>query len=880
MEPENESLDLAYSVVEDKEGNLWIGTGNGLKRLQYLGNQLQWKGDYERNNGLEETPVRTIYVNNSNQIYVAYLNMVLRIDGRDKDKLEAIYTLENGLTSGHISCMVDDQLGNTWAGNNSGIITIRNGQEAFYSYLSAGNCSSVCRLRDGRLLWANFWGLIFFDPATFKINRGTKKLMLTDIEVDGSVVLAGEKRNGQIVLPLAPEKLRKLVLNTKNNDFRLYFSDLRYETAQRKIAYRLLPEDEDWKMQQLGKCLWYNRLPVGEYALQVKLVFPDGTEGDVIQVPIVVKAGWYRSVGAYWAYGVLIVILLYIIYWHFKRKNTRRLMHRDREILLRESLNVEKMKLEQKQEIDTMRNRLLMLFVQKLRTPLSLIIGPLKDMLEELKLIPGFAARGQVAYRNSLRMLDACNQLLAIYGHSSLNEKLQLAPYQVEKLIDNNLFDIREILKVYPIHFQYEKRVKKELEFYVDKRKVEFIIHNLLTNAFAHINYAGNVSLTISETMEENQHYVTITVEDDGNASINSLGQILPGNKMAGSEPGFIEVGFTVMQRMMEIHHGKISLVDSPEKNAKISVSFPLDKSVLKNDPNIEFVDPEKNKDIEFGSMEIAQLNSMAAEDIVQSTSGTKKTLLIVEDQRDIRLYLKILFDKEYNLLMATNGQEGVDMAIKELPDLIICDIMMPVKDGFECCREVKEGLETCGIPFIMLTAKVEDEDVVHGLEIGADDYVLKPFTPSILKAKVRALLNSRQVLKQMYTKLFMLPGADTAGVSETEQPDEHVKVEDPFISSVIKIVEDNIGKADFSVKKLAAEMNMSQPTLYRKVKQNTDYTIIELIRGVRMRRAAVLLKTKQYAVQEVAEMVGYNDIPTFRKHFVDAFGTTPSTYE
>lgn len=700
------------------------------------------------------------------------------------------------------------------------------------------------------------------------------------MEVEGTVILAGEKRNGQIVLPLAPEKLRKLVLNTKNNDFRLYFSDLRYGMAQRKIAYRLLPEDEDWKMQQLGKCLWYNRLPVGEYTLQVKLVFPDGAEGDVIQVPIVVEAGWYRSVWAYWAYGVLIVILFYILYRHFKRKNTRRLMHRDREILLRESLNVEKMKLEQKQEIETMRNRLLMLFVQKLRTPLSLIIGPLKDMLEDLKLIPGFAMRGQVAYRNSLRMLDACNQLLAIYGHSNLNEKLQVAPYQVEKLIDNNLFDIREMLKVYPIHFQYDKRVKKELEFYVDKRKVEFIIHNLLTNAFAHTNFAGNVSLTITETMEENQYYVTISVEDDGKASINTFEQILPGNKKARSEPGFIEVGFSVMQRMMEIHHGTISLVDSPGKDAKISVSFPLDRSVLENDPNIEFVAPEENKDIEFDSMEIAQLNPVAAEDMLQSTSGTKKTLLIVEDQRDIRLYLKILFDKEYNLLMATNGQEGVDMAMKELPDLIICDIMMPVKDGFECCREVKEGLETCSIPFIMLTAKVEDEDVVHGLEIGADDYVLKPFTPSILKAKVRALLNSRQMLKQMYTKLFMLPGTDAAGASQTEQPDEHVKVEDPFISSVIKIVEDNIGKADFSVKKLAAEMNMSQPTLYRKVKQNTDYTIIELIRGVRMRRAAVLLKTKQYGVQEVAEMVGYNDIPTFRKHFVDAFGTTPSTYE
>ena len=220
-------------------------------------------------------------------------------------------------------------------------------------------------------------------------------------------------------------------------------------------------------------------------------------------------------------------------------------------------------------------------------------------------------------------------------------------------------------------------------------------------------------------------------------------------------------------------------------------------------------------------------------------------------------------------------------MAMKELPDLILCDVMMPVKDGFECCREVKECPDTCGIPFIMLTAKVDDDDVIHGLELGADDYVLKPFTPGILKAKVGNLINSRQALKQMYTTLFKLPGTDVvstddeAGLSEEEE-----KKEDPFITSVIKIVEENICEADFSVKKLAAEMNMSQPTLYRKVKQSTDYTIIELIRGVRMRRAGVLLKTKQYGVQEVAEMIGYNDIPTFRKHFVDAFGTTPSTYE
>ena len=358
------------------------------------------------------------------------------------------------------------------------------------------------------------------------------------------------------------------------------------------------------------------------------------------------------------------------------------------------------------------------------------------------------------------------------------------------------------------------------------------------------------------------------------------------------------QLGFTVMQQMIEAHRGTILLESTEGKGTKVTVNLPIDRAVLENEPNILFIDPEELPELESEVSEQSQSELKVNDNVVKQeptlftevlpfkevvqpdTNVTKKTVLIVEDHKDIRLYLKVLFGNEYNLLMATNGQEGVDMAMKELPDLIICDVMMPIKAGFECCREVKECPDTCSIPFIMLTAKVEDDDIIHGLELGADDYVLKPFTPGILKAKVSNLINGRQALKQMYTKLFKLPGTDIVNFDETEQSGEEVKPEDPFITSVIKIVEENICEADFSVKKLASELNMSQPTLYRKVKHSTDYTIIELIRGVRMRRAGVLLKTKQYGVQEVAEMVGYNDIPTFRKHFVDAFGTTPSTYE
>ncbi len=890
-----------FAITEDKEGNVWVGTDKGLKRIETNGDQIRVEGNYEKENGLEEAGVRTLYVNNYNQIYAAYLNVVIRIDGREKDKIESVYTLQSGLTDGHVSCMVDDHIGNTWAGNNVGVMTIRNGQEAFYSYLSVGNCSAVCRLNDGRLLWANSWGLIFFDPSATKGDSGKKHLMLTDVEVGGETVLAGEKRNGQMILAVSPEKQEKLVFASDNNDFHLFFSDLRYGLAQRKIAYRLLPADKEWKMIPLAEGLWFNGLAAGKYALQAKLVFPDGKEGEVIEIPLVVKGKWYQTIWAYIMYVLLLGGLSYFFYSYFRKKDQRKQIHRDREMILKENLNLEKLKQEQKKEIEAMRNRLLMLFVQELRTPLSLIIAPLKELQKDDAQTSQLSL--QVAYRNSLRMVDACDQLLAVYGQGNMESKLEVAPYSVDKMIDSSLFGVRDLLKVYTIDFHCEKRIKKEMEFYVDKKKIEFVIHNLLTNAFTHTHYAGTVSLSVCEVVNDNMHYVCLIVEDDGKERVRTVEQLMSENEGSERDMSAAQMGFTIMQQMIEAHYGTITLESTEGKGTKVTVNLPADRDVFENNPNIQFIDPEeltevaelgtrigRNTETGFGSRGCCGATGSAtavfaealpAEEVASPVAGgVKKTILIVEDHKDIRLYLKVLFGNEYNLLMATNGQEGVDTAMKEMPDLIICDVMMPVKDGFECCREVKENPETCSIPFIMLTAKVEDDDIIHGLQLGADDYVLKPFTPGILKAKVSSLINGRQTLKQMYTKLFKLPGTDTIVVSEPEQAGEEVKTEDPFITAVIKIVEENICEADFSVKKLAAEMNMSQPTLYRKVKQSTDYTIIELIRGVRMRRAGVLLKTKQYAVQEVAEMVGYNDIPTFRKHFVDAFGTTPSTYE
>lgn len=881
LECEGEKIEIISSIAEDKEGNLWLGTDIGLKRLEIQGSTFELHGRYEKDAGMEPSPVYFVYVNNYNQILASYSDKMIRIDGRKKDRIENVFTLLNGMCSSHILCMVDDANGNTWVGSNSGIMTLRNDQTLLFNYAWFGFSNSVCCLRDGRLLWSGSMGLTFFDPLTVKTKQNKGDLRLAELWVNGKIVSTGESVNGQVVLNSAPDLQRSFVFGAGNRDFTFYFSDLEYGIIQRKLAYRLLP-DGDWKTGAPEHGVSFSRLAAGNYTLQVKLIYADATSSETKEIPILVKSYWWNTIWAILGYALAICGVMYVVINSVKSKKARRHTHKAREMELKETLNLTKMKQEQEREMDAMRNRLLTKFMEELRTPLSLIIAPLKEMSQEQNLPAGLLSKLRVAYRSSLGMLDACNQLLDIYTQGSLADRLVVAPCAVDRLIDEVVFAVNELVRINRIDFRCERKIKKDMELWVDRKRIRFVIHNLLSNAFNHVAFSGDVSLTLQEMVRDGVTYCVITVEDNGKNQVKEVGRLIDERMLSGLAN--VELGYDAMEKIIQLHHGTIIMKSVEGKGTEVVVELPVGKDMLENDDNVLFEDATHEEDTAEEMPAIVETSPKVPlpEERIEHTQevlmppAEKKTLLIVEDHKDIRLYLKVLFGKEYNLLIATNGQEGIDMALKGQPDLVLCDVMMPIKDGFECCRELKTGLETCHIPVIMLTAKVEDDDILKGLELGADDYILKPFTPSILKAKVRNLINGRLQLKQMYTNLLIMPDN---GNADTAEADENVKMEDPFISSVVKIIEDNICEPDFNVKKLASDLNMSQPTLYRKVKQSTDFTIIELIRGVRMRKAAVLLKKKIYAVQEVAEMVGYNDIPTFRKHFVDTFGTTPSTY-
>ena len=568
---------------------------------------------------------------------------------------------------------------------------------------------------------------------------------------------------------------------------------------------------------------------------------------------------------------------------YFNRKLQKRQVYKAKEVKLKEKLEEETEIRKEEEKNHQLRDQIRYMLAQELRTPLSLITAPLKEMITNTAFPESFLQKAKMAYRNSISLQDICNQLLNIHQQESYSPKLNVAPYPASVIADTVVRASHELLNVSPINLHYDKDNKINTEIWIDRKKIIFILSNILSNAYRHISYSGSIHFTVNTSTINGKDFCLFTIEDDGKEMIEESSVIFLGsdNYNPPSNRLHPELGIEIMKTTILAHHGDIQITQEKNKGTRVVLYIPLGKQHLNNDENVCFIEPETIMEDSDKAMITAEdkrqqeiANSITAKPI--DNPETKYKLLVVEDHADIRLYLRVLFSATYNIIMAENGEEGVRMARKEIPDLVITDVMMPVMNGFECCRILKEDLKTCHIPIILLTALTDDENIVKGIELGADDYILKPFNPEILRTKVKRLIKSRTELKRIYTKLLM-PSITVNG--SQEENTETIIIEDPFITQILNIVNENLQNPEFNVKKLAEMLNMSQPTLYRKVKQLTNFTIIELVRGVRLKRSAELLRSRKYNVQEVAEMVGYNDIPTFRKHFVDFYGTTPSTF-
>ena len=483
--------------------------------------------------------------------------------------------------------------------------------------------------------------------------------------------------------------------------------------------------------------------------------------------------------------------------------------------------------------------------IHEMRTPLSLVLGSLALVVQYDDPEKDMSTQLLSAYRNTLAMQDLADQLIGTHRSNDVANYLRIARYDMVEIARQICDIFVDWVAMNNIDFRINTQTPA-LWVWMDRRKMEFALRMLLSNAFKNTFVYGKVTLDISVVNENGKAYSALVVTDEGldedESTRRGLKQIMD---MADAIGG--------MYRS-----------ESDKNGTSYIIMIPLGKQHLL-DRRVEFVEPESD---------LVKLNARQKEEIAElihvipQKKETGKKLLVIDDSDQIRWFLKHVFNKEYQILEARNGQDGINVALKEEPDLILCDVMMPVKDGYETCREIKNDPKMAQTPVVMLTAKVESEDVITGIEAGADDYITKPFDVEILRSKINSLMKKRDDMKRYFS--------NSSAASHNE---ENTLSTNPFMDAVVKNIEKHLDDSTFEAKVLADSLNMSLPTLYRKIKQYSDLSILELTRNIRLKKAAELLASQQYSVQEVAEMVGFNDTATFRKRFTEQYGVTPSQY-
>ena len=838
-------------IVEDAEGTMWLGTEKGVYEAFVpldTPNTISLTGGFEKERGLTANEVLSMHVTNTNQILVAYSDKIIRLE---KNKIINHILLKEDIPYGHITCMIDDRNGSTWLGSNESLIAIHNKTNTYFAYPMSGNNPTVCRMNDSKLLWGNMPDLLYFDPIKLK-DLKKKKVYITGIEINARKA----QLENQAVYDTHEINL------VKGDHVKIQFSKLNYNPIQNKTAYRVLPIDTLWRENHYNEII-LDKIKAGTYTLQIKPVYPIPGGEEITSLKLKFSYHWAFGPMAMIGYSLAVMSCGILIYRYLHKKKIRRNFYINRHKEVKHELEETKQRNKQERKIHELRNNILASIAQDLRTPLSIILNLLKEVTNNQALSTDTKKRAQLAYRNSLYIQDACDQFIGIQKQSLFQAQLKVSPCPIYLITDSVIRASREIISSCPINIDYGQH-KDSTTLWVDFTKVEFIIKNMLSNAFRRIHYAGNIECSIARETINNVEYCVFRIIDDGKGmeSLTSQNHIW---------------GQSLMKEIAHRHHGNFRIIQKTNEGTESLLYIPLGKQHFENDEYVVFEEniqlPEEEEPI------VLPTHQQEEESTNTKSSSNKPKILIVEEHKDTRMFLKMQFANDFTVYLAKNGKEGIELACQLAPNLIISETILPIIDGFELTRTIKENMETCHIPIILLTTQTNNEDIIKGMELGADDYIRKPFDIEVLTSKIKRLIKSRSELKRSYTKL-LVPATNKEEVETSEnQGQENVNMEDPLVTKVIQLINENIQNEDFSVKKLAEMLHMSQPTLYRKIKQLTNFTLIEVVRGVRLKRAAELLKSQKYNVQEAAEAVGYNDIPTFRKHFVDLYGTTPSAF-
>ncbi|MFI5139759.1 MAG: two-component regulator propeller domain-containing protein, partial [Sphingobacteriales bacterium] len=885
---------LISSIFEDRQGNIWTGGYIGVDVILKGGKRIV---HYSRNangvNSLIYNTVKSINEDSRGLIWIATSGGLSILD--PKTNTFTSLTKENGLPGNYILNTLEDTRGTIWVSTSNGLcrVTLKPGNGTYRFQCEnfdetdglqgrEFNEHAAAKTSKGELIFGGGAGFNIFDPTSLGGTTDKPRLIFTDFQLFNKSISANEAINGHILLSKSITVTPAIVLNHSESVFSIEFAALDFfNPGKEKYQYMLEGFDEGWvNADNRTRKATYTNLDGGDYIFKVRASNSEGIwNPGYISIKIKVLPPFWKSTMAYIVYLALLIGVLFIIRQRGIEKIKRQFVieqeKREASLLIEQERREAQLLIEQERQevkrirdLDELKIKFLTNVSHEFRTPLSLIMGPVEKMLKISHDIEHRAQLGIIG-KNARRLLNLVNQLLDFRKMEVQELKLHCTPGDIIKFVKESTLSFQDIADEKNIVLAFDTDIETLITSF-DHDKIERILFNLLSNAFKFTHGGGNVSVLLSKIQTQStEKYETIEIKiiDTGiGIDKDKQDKIFERFFQSDLPKSLINqgsgIGLAITREFVKMHNGDITVESEPGYGSCFIVRLPLpvNHSLL---TSTNLPDEIENEWTDVRKIEVEKVLTKP------QYLDKKPVVLLVEDNEDFRFYLKDNLKNIFFIIEATNGKEGWQKALSQHPDIIVSDISMPEMDGIDLCKKIKNDDRTLHMPIILLTARTGEEEQLKGLEIGANDYMTKPFNFEILLSRIRNLLTLQDTFKQTYKKQMNVQLLEETIESEDEK----------LFRNIVEFIEQNISNDNLSVEELSRHVNMSRGTLYKKLLTLTGKSPVEFIRSIRLKKAVYLLENSQKSISQISYEVGFNEPRYFTKVFKNEYNILPSDY-
>ncbi len=844
-------------IYEDTGGAVWVATAMGKLFCcdQAEDTIIEFIPESGKPSAVSGRRFNDVLEDSKGGLWFAANDGLLKLDRSAKKFVR--YFEKDGLPSNDVRGVLEDDHGCLWIATNKGISKfdpetnhIKN-YDASYGLEPTADVflGKGCKTRNGEMYFGGAGGFTRFHPDSVKDNPFVPPVVITSF------------RKFDKAYPL-PHDVR---LSYDENFIAFEFAALSYISPERnQYTYKMEGLDKDWVHSGTRRYASYPGLEPGEYTFRVRGSNNDGVWNEAgTSVSIVISPPWWKTTWAYALYALMVLGTLYVT-WKMQVKR----------IGERQEYEMSRFEAEKLREMDGMKSRFFANISHEFRTPLTLILGPVKQIIERTE-EEDTRSGLQAVHRNADRLLGLVNQLLDLSKLESGAMKLRTVRLNIVPLLKALVLSFASYAERKRITLTFNVN-EMEISTYVDRDKIEKITTNILSNAFKFTPESGRIDVSVTRTEDR----VTVAVADTG------IG--IPADKISRIFDRFYQVdgshtreqegtgiGLSLTKELVELHKGTIEVESAAGKGTTVVIHLPLGKEHLKPEEICDVEEEGKSELIARPTSSVPEellnhgVTKAAKPEIGVFTETEKPLLLIVEDNADVRDYIQNDLKREYGILEAVDGEDGWRKSLEHMPDVVVSDVMMPKMDGFSLCDQIKKDERTSHIPVILLTAKASQQDKIEGLETGADDYIMKPFEPAELNARIHNLIEQRKRIHEHFRR---------HGLYDIEDK-SITPVDQKFLQNALAVITRHMSDPTFGVESLAAELAVSRSVLLKKIEALVGEPPNDLIKRTRLTTAAKLIERRFGNMSEIALEVGFNNPSYFAKSFKKQFGINPSRY-